>query len=380
MKILLVGEYSRLHNSLKEGLTLLNHEVTLISTGDYFKDFPADIKLKRRFDQSVGKKVKVLIFKLLKFDITSYLLKRDFFKHQDYLTGFDVVQLINEKPLGISCKHEKEVIKFLKLKNKKLFLLSCGNDYINIKFLTATKSLKYSIITPYQEGKIEKKKFSSVLNRLSKEHYHLHQFLLKQVDGIIASDIDYHLPLTEHPLYKGLIPNPINLDLLEYKQNPINHKIIIFHGINRGNYYKKGNDFFEKALKIVKEKYAQKVDIITTENIPYQEYITYYNKAHILLDMVYAYDQGYNALEAMAKGKVVFTGAETEFLENYDLQENEVCINALPDINYLVEKLSWLIENPEKIKDISLNARAFIKQHHECKKIAKKYIEIYTKS
>jgi hypothetical protein len=37
----------------------------------------------------------------------------------------------------------------------------------------------------------------------------------------------------------------------------------------------------------------------------YTTYINSYNKAHILLDQTYAYDQGYNALEAMAKGKVV---------------------------------------------------------------------------
>jgi len=36
---------------------------------------------------------------------------------------------------------------------------------------------------------------------------------------------------------------------------------------------------------------------------------------------VYAYDQGFNALEAMAKGKVVFTGAEKEWLELYNLEE-----------------------------------------------------------
>ena len=38
-----------------------------------------------------------------------------------------------------------------------------------------------------------------------------------------------------------------------------------------------------------------------------------YEQAHIILDQVYAFDQGYNALEAMAKGKVVFTGAEAIF-------------------------------------------------------------------
>lgn len=44
MKILLIGEYSRLHNSLKEGLQHLGHDVTLISTGDGMKQFPSDRK------------------------------------------------------------------------------------------------------------------------------------------------------------------------------------------------------------------------------------------------------------------------------------------------------------------------------------------------
>jgi hypothetical protein len=39
--------------------------------------------------------------------------------------------------------------------------------------------------------------------------------------------------------------------------------------------------------------------------VPYATYIELYNKSHIVLDQVFSYDQGYNALEAMAKGKVV---------------------------------------------------------------------------
>jgi hypothetical protein len=45
MKILLVGEYSRLHNSLKEGLQSLNNQVSIIGTGDDFKDFPIDFSI-----------------------------------------------------------------------------------------------------------------------------------------------------------------------------------------------------------------------------------------------------------------------------------------------------------------------------------------------
>ena len=52
MKILLVGEYSRLHNSLKEGLIKLGHEVTLISSGDGLKQYPSDFLLTSRVKSS----------------------------------------------------------------------------------------------------------------------------------------------------------------------------------------------------------------------------------------------------------------------------------------------------------------------------------------
>src|SRR5690606_31548586 len=103
-----------------------------------------------------------------------------------------------------------------------------------------------------------------------------------------------------------------------------------------------------------------------------------YNGCHILLDQVYAYDQGYNALEAMAKGKVVFTGAEEEWSNHYKLQPDTVAINALPNAEYLVEKLSWLIENPDKIIEISKNARAFIEREHHNVEIAQQYIKVWT--
>ena len=37
MRILLVGEFSRLHNSLKAGLVAQGHDVILVNNGDGFK-------------------------------------------------------------------------------------------------------------------------------------------------------------------------------------------------------------------------------------------------------------------------------------------------------------------------------------------------------
>lgn len=379
MKILLVGEYSRLHNSLKEGLIALGNDVKLIASGDYFKDFPADIKLKRKYQTGPIKKLKVLLYKLFKTDITSLNLKNQFLSHSQELKGFDVVQLINESPLGIQPDFEKQIIKFLKNNNKKLFLLSCGTDHISVKY-GYDRKFRYSIMTPFFEGKISKKNFYPALKYLENEFIDLHNFVYNAIEGIIASDLDYHIPLKNHPKYLSLIPNPINTNILEYKENTIKNKVVIFHGINRGNFYKKGNDLFEKALITIQKKYPEKVEIIVTEDIPYREYLKHYESAHILLDQVYAFDQGFNALEAMAKGKVVFTGAEKEFLEHYNLQEDQVCINALPDVDVLVEKLSWLIENPQEIERIGRNARNFIEREHHYLKIAEKYIETWSKT
>ena len=172
-----------------------------------------------------------------------------------------------------------------------------------------------------------------------------------------------------------MIPHAIDIDSLEYKKPIIEDKIIIFHGINMNNYYKKGNDLFEAALEIISRKHKDKVDIIVVKNLPYNAYIESFDKALILLDQVYAYDQGFNALEAMAKGKVVFTGAEQEWLEYYNVKEDTIAINAFPDPKHIASKLEWLIDNPELIVEISKNARQFVEEHHNYINCVKAYLE-----
>jgi glycosyltransferase involved in cell wall biosynthesis len=224
---------------------------------------------------------------------------------------------------------------------------------------------------------VPKKSYYYALKFTSEAYKDLHNYLFKNIKGVIASDLDYHLPLKENPNYLGMVPNPINTDILEYSPLKITDKIVIFHGINSSKYFIKGNDLFTEALKIIQHKYAEKVDIITVTDLPYKEYIEAFNKAHIILDQVYAYDQGFNALEAMAKGKVVFTGAEKEWLDYYQLSENTVAINALPQVKNLVEKLEWLIENPQHMETISKNARAFIEKEHNYQLMAEKYLTIW---
>lgn len=378
MRILLVGEFSRLHNSLKEGLIALGHEVVLISNGDGFKNYPSDFSNRAFWCESkLGNIPRQIIYRISKFDISKIERGIRFYFHLNKFKNFDVVQLINEAPIQTSQKFEFYLLKKIFNHNKKVFLLSCGVDYLVMMNMLKRKE-RYFITNPYFEGIPEAiEQYDFMFDYLTKTHQKTHQFLYKNIVGVIASDLDYVNSLIENPKYIGMIPNPINTTEIDYKPLVILDKINIFLGINVGNSYSKGVLYFKEALHIIQEKYKDKVNITITINIPYKDYIKIYNDCHILLDQVFSYDQGFNALEAMKKGKVVFTGAETEFLEYYNLKEDEVAINALPNVDYLVEKLSFLIENPLKIIEIGQKAHEFIKKEHDYKNIAKRYTETW---
>lgn len=375
MKILLLGEYSRLHNSLKEGLEAIGHEITIVGCGDKFKKFPVDFSIYARMynDNKIANFLFKSIRKVFGLDFEKIEKAIRFYLLLPKLKDFNHVQLINSDAIETYPILSRFLYKKLFKKIKSRSLLICG-DEVPVVDYWFQKELKYSVLTPYFEDNSLENQFRFPLKYRKENYRKTFHWLKENCQNLITSDLDYEIPMQKLGFTTTFIPNPINTNQIVFQPLENIDKIIIFLGINRLSYLKKGIIYFEKALEIIQKNHADKVEIIVTENLPYNEYILQYNKAHILLDQVFAYDQGYNALEAMAKGKVVFTGAETEFLNKYQLHEDEVCINALPNENKIAAKLSFLIEHPEKIFEISKNARNFIEKEHHYQTIATKYL------
>lgn len=380
MKILLLGEYSRLHNSLKEGLMSLGHEVTIVGCGDKFKKFPVDFSI----DATICNENNIANFlyrglrKVTRLDLAKIEKAIRFYRILPKLNGYDHVQLINSDALETYPFLSRILYKKLFARIKNRSLLICGDETPVVNY-QLTGELNYSVLTPYLQDPTLQKAFHYSLKYKKKSYQKTFTYLVENCQKLITSDLDYEIPMQKMGFSTTFIPNPIITDRLKNEDLVIEDKIIIFLGINRLSYLKKGIPYFEKALEIIREKYAPKIEIIVTENLPYADYLKRYHRAHIILDQIHAFDQGYNALEAMAQGKVVFTGAETEFLQHYQLSEDEVCINALPDEHKIAAKLSFLIEHPEKINEISKNAREFIEKEHDYKRIAQRYLDCWTK-
>lgn len=374
MKILLIGEYSRLHNSLKEGLIALGHDVILLSSGDYFKKFDTDYSFHSSFTSGhwLPRKIKNVIHKLTGIDLSKAERGLRFYLLLPKLKNFDHVQLINSDAIETFPFLSRLLYKKLFKKIKNQSLLICGDETPVIDYLLK-KETDYCILTPYFENNSLKKHFEYPLKYTAKNYRRTFDWLSENCRNLITSDLDYKIPMDKMNYKTHFIPNPVNSNKIKFQHQEINEKIVIFLGINRSSYIKKGIPYFEKALRIIQEKYPEKVTVIITENIPYSDYINKYNTAQIVLDQIYAIDQGYNALEAMAKGKVVFTGGGNDFIDHYNLKER-VNIHATPNIDSLVNEISFLIENPEAIVVIGNRARAFIEREHDHINIASQYL------
>ncbi|MDO1501268.1 glycosyltransferase [Winogradskyella maritima] len=377
MNILLFGEYSGFFNHLKSGLIELGHTVTLAAREDGFKAYATDINLEdKRRNNTTWLLFRKAIHKIFNYDISGLKVYQNFKRNRHRFTNFDVVFLINPFPLQTHPKLEKNILQFLFKNNSKVFLSACGDDYQYNNYLK-TNDLKYSILDPYFEDSNKRKFFRDSLKYLKSSQKLLHDYVISNCAGIIAANMDYAMAYANTPRYLGYVPFPFKMNLDEQEIVEA-EKLTIFHGINSFNYYKKGNHIFEEALAIIKNKYGEQIKVIETHDLPYQEYIEATKSADILLDQVYSYSQGYNALEAMSQGKIVFSGAEDRWLAYFNIEKDSVVINAEPNVDYLVEKLEGLIKDRELRQRIKLSAKRFVETEHNHKKQAEAYIKIWT--
>ena len=125
MKILLIGEYSNVHNTLAKGLRELGHQVTVASDGDSWKNYPRDIDLSRE----PGHRIK-FIWRLIK------ALPR--------MRGYDVVQIINPMFLELKAERIMPIYKYLRRNNRKVAMGSFGMDYYWVSVNSQIRPLRYS--------------------------------------------------------------------------------------------------------------------------------------------------------------------------------------------------------------------------------------------
>lgn len=377
MKILLMGEYSNVHATLAEGLRKLGHHVTVLSNGDFWKNYPRDIDLVRKPGKLGG---------------IMYMMK--LYTNVHKLKGYDIVQLINPMFLELKAERIFPIYQYLRKHNKKIILGGFGMDYYWVSVCCKDKPLRYSDFNIGNELRTNADALKERKDWLGTEKGRLNQMIAEDCDGIITGLYEYWACYQPgFPQKTTFIPFPIKPKLITSGNgnsytNAENHQVIpldipkkvkLFIGINKSRSEYKGTDIMLKAAQAIAKKYPDKAELRIAESIPFAEYVKMMNGSDAILDQLYSYTPSMNPLEAMARGIICIGGGEPENYEIIHEDKLRPIINVLPNYESVYQELEHLVLHPELVPLLKQQSIEYISKHHDYIKVAKRYEAFYQK-
>ncbi len=360
MKILLIGEYSNVHNTLAKGLRELGHQVTVASDGDSWKNYPRDIDLSRE----PGHRIK-FIWRLIK------ALPR--------MRGYDVVQIINPMFLELKAERIMPIYKYLRRNNRKVAMGSFGMDYYWVSVNSQIRPLRYSDFNFGDKPRTDEQAQIYRDEWICTPKQELNMYIAKDCDGIPACLYEYWATYREIPQLRNkmrFIPLPIVMPDI-YHTTFYGGPLKLFVGISKGRSAYKGTDIMLSAAQALKEKYPDRLELRIAHGVPFDEYRRMMDGSDAILDQLYSYTPSMNSLLAMSKGIIVIGGGEPENYEILGETELRPIINVQPNYQSVYDELEQLILHPERISDLKKQSVEYVRRHHDYLKVAEQYISFY---
>lgn len=363
MRILLLGEYSNVHNTLAQGLRALGHEVCVASNGDFWKDYPRDIDLKR--EAGVRGQLSFM-WRLIK------ALPR--------MRGYDVVQIINPLFLELKAERIAPIYRYLRRHNKKMVMCAFGMDYYWVNVNDTVKPLRYSDFNFGDTVRHDKVMEEYRHDWVGTAKQTLNEIIAHDSDVIVSGLYEYWATYNAVDSLKKknhFIPFPIVCGDATPSMASHPLPVTIFIGISGQRSAYKGTDIMLKAAEDLRKKYPERVQLRIANGVPFSEYQHMMDSSDIILDQLYAYTPAMNALLAMSKGIIVCGGGEPE---NYEILKEEALrpiINVLPTYESCFAELERIILNPELIPEMKRQSVDYVRRHHDHVKVARQYAMLY---
>lgn len=356
MKVLLLGEFSGLHDNLAKGLRYHDIDVTTASFGDGWKKILSDYDWSCNINGLTGRGISFL----------------KAFKDVRKLTDYDVVQIIS--PVLVPPKFNilnNLLIKFLSKNNNKLFLVGAGasernniiNDFYRESYIYPDF---YHAIKSVSNGYLWSETAQGI-----KYNENLHNIIA----GYIPIMYEYAEPYRQinfNKLKKTIQIPFINNNRFSFKKLQ-GRKLRVFHGLSGRRAKLKGSDIIVPVMEDLSGKFGKHVDFISQGGLPLNQYLDCLNAADVVIDQAYAVSYGINAVHAMSLGKVVMGGGQKEFLNEFNLESSPV-VSFFPSAKSIYSVLDQLLSESHLIEDKSLSSYNFVNDFHDGRKVAISYL------
>lgn len=391
MKILLIGEASFLHNTLKKGLLERGHRVFTMSDGNGWHDAPRDINLRRnlRWGKFGGLWV---VWQLL--------------RHLPQLCGNDVVQIHNYQFVPLMYRWNTLLLRFLKLTNR-CVVKGCFGDDPQIFRRQAQGVPAYS--DTFWSGQLQntdqhRDRIAEVVEHGAEASW---RKTTAMADALVPCLYEYWLDYNEPPYAAKLhyIPLPIECEKMvrwcdgemvkcvvndtpshpNDSQLPTNlttspsHHLTILIGLQPKRDFMKGAMKMATFVEEVARRHPGKVQIKYVEGVPYDEYMRLLAEADVLVDQLYSYTPSMNSLAAMARGTVVIGGGEEEYYEFIGEDTLRPIINVRPDVpdEENIATIERALFTDGMLERMQREGVEFVHKYHDYRHVAEQYEQLY---
>lgn len=368
MKILLIGEASFLHNTLKKGLLERGHRVLTMSDGNGWHDAPRDIDLRRsgRWGKLGGLRV---VWQLL--------------RHLPQLCGNDVVQIHNYQFVPLMYRWNTLLLRFLKLTNR-CVVKGCFGDDPQIFRRQAQGVPAYS--DTFWSGQLQnadqhRDRIAEVVEHGAEASW---RKTTAMADALVACLYEYWLDYNEPPYAAKLhyIPLPMECEEMvrwcDLTTSPSHHLTILI-GLQPKRDFMKGAMKIAAFVEEVARRHPGRVQIKYVEGVPYDEYQRLLAEADVLVDQLYSYTPSMNSLAAMARGTVVIGGGEEEYYEFIGEKTLRPIINVRPDVpdEENIATIERALFTDGMLERMAQESIQFVHKYHDYRLVAKQYEQLY---
>ena len=358
MKILLVGESSLLHNTLKKGLVELGHQVTLMSDGNDWHNSPRDIDLRRNMER-YGRWSGLMVL----WKIVCNLHK---------ICGNDIVQVHNYQFVPLMGWWNMLIFWFLKLTNKRI-IKGCFADDPHLFRQQAKGIPAYS--DTYWNGKLQ----NIEENKERMAFHFMPQFdkcwhtVSYHSDALIACLYEYYLCYDVSEFHKKLyyIPLPMIIPAIDENRQKGNGEVIkVLVGLQPKREYLKGALKIAHFVEILAKKYPGKIELKYVEGVAYDEYCQMLDEADVLIDFSSA--KAADALldycvERSLPVVLCTTGLSEEQLAKVEETAKKIPVLKSANMSLGINTLMKLIQDAARVLATAGFDMEIVEKHHRLK-------------
>lgn len=360
MKILLMGDASAYHATLADALTAKGHHVTLMSARSGWLRTRADIDISRKKGRLGGAWLQLRL---------NTSLRR-------YLRGYDVVQICDTSFVYLRQQRQLALLDRLRRDNGIVALCSlCNNPQVIANLAGDHPALDYSEwISPWGRSKESEAEVWTSPRMLD-----FGLKVLDKCDGITTALYDYQRVWTRgYPsLGKPIVYTGIPIDLpsssIMCKHSTDTEPLKMLLAVWRGREACKGVDLLLPIVRWIQSIRPGAIDLLTPENVPYDQFKLTLAHADIVIDQLYSYTPATTALLAMANGAVAITGGEADYLNaiGHDATMLTPIFNPDPrDMTDTAHRLLALIDNRPLLRAMQQCGPEFVRRHNSSDLVA----------